>query len=226
MSFRFSPSIITDGLVLYLDAANTKSYVSGSTTWSDLSRSGNNGTLVNGPTFDSADGGSIVFDGVNDYGTINTSVGSGDFTFNVWIKRQSISTSTLFLLGRYADNTDRGCMLFLQNNRLLFRIAAAVTGSVTTPTTTTLITGPNWINVAVSVNRTSNAIIYINGLIDVQTNISAQQGNVPTLNSIGSLNNTSWLLNANLGIVQIYNRALTAQEILQNYNTVRSRFRL
>jgi hypothetical protein len=117
-------------------------------------------------------------------------------------------------------------MLFLQNNRLLFRIAAAVTGSVTTPTTTTLITGPNWINVAVSVNRTSNAIIYINGLIDVQTNISAQQGNVPTLNSIGSLNNTSWLLNANLGIVQIYNRALTAQEILQNYNTVRSRFRL
>ncbi len=60
-------NIVTNGLVLYLDASNTKSYVSGSTTWSDVSRSGNNGTLINGPTFNSANGGSIVFDGTNDY---------------------------------------------------------------------------------------------------------------------------------------------------------------
>jgi hypothetical protein len=57
-------NIITDGLVLLLDAANSKSYPGTGTTWTDLSRSGNNGTLINGPTFNSGNGGSIVFDGV------------------------------------------------------------------------------------------------------------------------------------------------------------------
>jgi hypothetical protein len=64
MAFNYSPKIIQDGLVLYLDAANTKSYPTTGTTWTDLSRSGNNGTLINGPTFNSGNGGSIVFDGV------------------------------------------------------------------------------------------------------------------------------------------------------------------
>jgi len=54
MAFSYSPKIVTDGLVLYLDAANPYSYVSGSTSWNDISRGGNNGTLVNGPTFSSA----------------------------------------------------------------------------------------------------------------------------------------------------------------------------
>lgn len=219
------PHIVTDGLVLSLDAGNTKSYQSGSTTWFDRSGNAYNGTLINGPTFDSQNGGSIVFDGVNDYGNINSSVGSGDFTFNIWIKRQSTSTSISFLLGRYADDVNRGCMLFLSNNRLFFRIAAAATGSITTLTTSP-ITGPNWINVVVSVSRTSNAITYVDGRFNVETNISAQQGNVPTLNSIGALNNTSWLLNANLGIIQIYNRALTAQEVQQNFDATKSRFNL
>ena len=67
MAFNYSPKISTDGLVLCLDAANTKSYSGSGTVWSDLSRGGNNGTLTNGPTFNSGNGGSIVFDGVNDY---------------------------------------------------------------------------------------------------------------------------------------------------------------
>ena len=71
MAFQYSPKIVTDGLVLYLDAANTKSYVSGSTTWNDISRTNINGTLVNGPTFSSDGGGSILFDGSNDYVQIN-----------------------------------------------------------------------------------------------------------------------------------------------------------
>ena len=67
MAFNYSPNIITDGLVLYLDAANTKSYPGSGTTWRDLSKSQLNGTLTNGPTFNSSNGGSIVFDGVDDY---------------------------------------------------------------------------------------------------------------------------------------------------------------
>jgi hypothetical protein len=65
MGFYRGPNVVTNGLVLNLDAANTKSYVSGSTTWRDLSGNGNNGTLVNGPTFSSNYGGGIVFNGSN-----------------------------------------------------------------------------------------------------------------------------------------------------------------
>ena len=60
-------NIVTNGLVLALDAANRRSYISGSFVWNDISGNRNSGSLINGPTFDSANGGSIVFDGTNDY---------------------------------------------------------------------------------------------------------------------------------------------------------------
>jgi hypothetical protein len=66
------PNIIKDGLVLYLDATNTKSYPRTGTTWTDLTGNGNDGTLINGPTFDSGNNGSIVFDGADDYSRINS----------------------------------------------------------------------------------------------------------------------------------------------------------
>jgi hypothetical protein len=87
MAFIHSPKIVTDGLVLALDAGNTKSYTSGSTTWFDKSGFGNNGTLTNGPTFSSANGGSIVFDGVNDYVSCPTTTMPNpfiNFTFNIY----------------------------------------------------------------------------------------------------------------------------------------------
>ena len=66
MSLNHSPSIVTDGLVLCLDAANPRSYPKSGTTWSDLAGA-SNGTLTNGPTFDSGNGGGIIFDGTNDF---------------------------------------------------------------------------------------------------------------------------------------------------------------
>ena len=80
--------IVRDGLVLLLDAANPKSYLSGSTTWTDLSRSGNNGSLINGPTFNTGSGGNIVFDGVDDYVSIPDMVLNNytNFTVSNWVK--------------------------------------------------------------------------------------------------------------------------------------------
>jgi hypothetical protein len=66
MGFYRGPQIVRDGLVLYLDAANTKSYHGSGTTWSDLCGNGNDGTLINEPTFDSGNLGSIQFDGADD----------------------------------------------------------------------------------------------------------------------------------------------------------------
>ncbi len=92
MSFVHSPKIVTDGLVLALDAGNTKSYTSGSTTWFDKSGNANNGTLTNGPTFSSANGGSIVFDGVDDrveFGSFGSLPTQGTIQF--WMYSISIS---------------------------------------------------------------------------------------------------------------------------------------
>ena len=82
------PNIVTNGLVLSLDAANTKSYISGSTVWKDLSRGGNDGTLVNSPTFNTGSGGSIVFDGVNDYAVYpsNNSIDVNSFTWSATVQ--------------------------------------------------------------------------------------------------------------------------------------------
>ena len=74
MSFNYSPKIVTDGLVLYLDAANTRSYPGTGTTWTDLSRSSLPTPLYNGPTFNSTNGGSIIFDGIDDYAEVQRNV--------------------------------------------------------------------------------------------------------------------------------------------------------
>ena len=68
MSVSNNPSIISNGLILALDAADKNSYPGSGTAWTDLSGNGNNGTLINGPTFNTGSLGNIVFDGVDDYG--------------------------------------------------------------------------------------------------------------------------------------------------------------
>jgi hypothetical protein len=98
MAFFHSPRIVTDGLVLALDAANSLSYPGSGTTWTDLSGKGNNGTLVNGPTFDQANGGSIVFDGTDDYVNLPDGLlsGTGDFTIIQWVQCDGAGIGTTF----------------------------------------------------------------------------------------------------------------------------------
>ena len=91
MSTKYSPKIITNGLVLSLDAANNKSYPRSGTTWTDLSGNSNTGTLTNGPSFNDGNQGSIVFDGINDYASLSTTTptdlqGNPAFTVDGWFK--------------------------------------------------------------------------------------------------------------------------------------------
>ena len=91
-SFSFKP-IVTDGLVLYLDAANTKSYTGTGTTWYDLTKNGNNGVLTSGPVYNSENGGNITFDGVDDYVNLGNpnSLDILNFTICAWVKSTSFS---------------------------------------------------------------------------------------------------------------------------------------
>ena len=138
MAFNYSPRIIQDGLVLYLDAANTKSYPTTGTTWSDLSRRGNNGTLTNGPTFN---------------------------------------------------------------------IAMSFTTNTGTPS--------------------NNAIIYLNGSAILTTTIKQSNNTVEVQLARGGVSaGSTQLLNGNISTGLVYNRALSATEVLQNYNATKSRFGL
>ena len=103
MAFSRGANVVTDGLVLYLDAANPKSYINGSTSWRDMAGSVYSGTLTNGPTFSSDNYGSIVFDGANDY--VNSSVYSttasfsfytGSFSLEATVKPTAYQTASYF----------------------------------------------------------------------------------------------------------------------------------
>ena len=237
--FAHSPKIVTDGLVLALDAGNTKSYVSGSTTWYDKSGFSNNGTLTNGPTFSSANGGSIVFDGVDDYVNCgnNPSVditGTG-ITLSAWIYRTALNSNVnnfkriiekaaAYPALQYSFvtspvNSPPGEGRLLLDLYLNSSIPAFATGSTQLQLNT-------WYH-AVGTYDGSFRKIYLNGVLDGQL---ATTGNITSTTSslvIGDYlpgPGATYAWNGRIATTQIYNRALSAQEVQQNFNALRGRF--
>ena len=98
-----SGPIITSGLVLFLDAGNTSSYPGSGTTWTDLSGNGNNGTLTNGPTYTSSNGGAIVFDGINDFVNSGSSISlPGDISVFAWVYASSFNTDWNLIVTKWS----------------------------------------------------------------------------------------------------------------------------
>ena len=221
MAFNYSPKIITDGLVLYLDAANTKSYVSGSTSWNDISRGGNNGTLTNGPTFSSANGGSIVFDGTNDYvaGT-GPSLSGSAFTIAVWIKPTTApSNETYFSIGA-EEGTNLTIHLRLVNDTTI-RFGLYADDFVTTINT---VTG-NWNYIVCSLDSLRLQSIYQNSILrGTRTSTGMFIGNNLYIVGAWRIPGIVQYTDANIASVQVYNRALSATEITQNFNATKTRF--
>jgi hypothetical protein len=237
MAVNYNTSIVTNGLVLALDAANIKSYPSTGTAWSDISGNSNNGTLTNGPTYSSANGGSIVFDGVNDYVSCASTTGFGVTnaapvaTMSMWcnITRKGLSAG--------ANNqqiagfrNDAGASFYF----LLLDVAG---GAVTTEARVATATNgydigvsflsyiQTWTNVAFVVNSTRSDL-YINGaLVGSNTNVTGSFAASTQAFRIGSnsVNNAYWVL-GNVSNVQFYNRALSAAEISTNFNALRGRY--
>jgi len=112
MSYKYGPSIVTDGLVFYVDAANDKSYPETGTTWSDLAGS-NDGTLTNGPTFSSGNGGGIDLDGVNDYITLPTGVVPANTNITISFFAKNNYTSLATNKGIFAINGSTRFQFFL-----------------------------------------------------------------------------------------------------------------
>ena len=225
MGFYRGPNIVTDGLVLSLDAGNTKSYPGSGTTWFDKSGYGNNGTLTNGPTFSSLNGGSIVFDGSNDYGNISTSPNlTNPLTICAFVNTSVVTGSNQVIYGPNANGQDN--WLSISNNRA--QIYATQTSDVNNfvVTGTTVIQANTWYHITGIVNDNVTSL-YVNGVFEAAS--SAQAFTVGGWNStarIGQRATGQFPFNGRIAYVYGYNRALSPQEILQNYNATKSRFNL
>ena len=216
-------SIVTDGLVLNLDAGFTPSYPKNGTSWYDVSPSGNNGTLTNSPTFNSNDGGSIVFDGVDDkvLGGSNTNLNFGTENFSIiaWIKTTRTNDyQSILTLDDNASGNGLDYYTQINSGKLRTWVGGTVqVGNIP------ICTG-NWVFTCISrVSGTVNQ--YINGVFDRS---QTQNGNMLSNQSvkIGIAHSSSYPFLGNVGIIQIYNRALSATEVLQNYNAQKGRFGL
>jgi hypothetical protein len=192
------------------------------TTWTDLSGNGNNGTLTNGPTYNSSNGGSIVFDGVNDI--INTTyVSPNTYTFSAWFKTNVLSSGYKNIISIPTPNYSL-VLLDDDSPNLGFWTSDGLGGtSLSTPTIST----NTWYNVVFV--REGNSITggykaYLNSVLygNANTGTWSTTANL----SVGGRTDIAQFLNGNIAQVSIYNRALTAAEIQQNYNATKSRFGL
>jgi hypothetical protein len=224
------PNISDNGLVLCLDAANVKSYVSGSTVWKNLTRSGNNGTLINGPTFDFSNLGSIVFDGVDDYiGGISNPTITNQLTMNVWCNMDTSNIISPYIASAILGR-EFSYRIIMINEGISFAVRTANNFWYTPGTFVDGIVQSNtWFNASAIYDGTQT-LLYINGAL-VGTGGSPISGNILTGGSgnFSIMGNIAVNLAYGKGLVstaQIYNRALSSEEILQNYEGLKSRYGL
>lgn len=234
MALAYNPKIVTDGLVLALDAANPKSYPSSGTAWYDLSGSNNTGTLFNGPTYVSSNSGSLSFDGVNDYSTVPANVNLLDATIGFWVYLDdTISWATRFdiLSGNIPASTN-GRFVFYRSDTVttelnVFALFPSLTQRIIPISNAITIFTGKWKNVTITsktVSTTTTISIYVDGVL----NNSLAVPEVPTV-SITTLHlmrnqNGSHITKGKLSSVITYNRALSAAEVQQNFTALRGRY--
>ena len=216
------PSIVKDGLVLYLDAGSPNSYFNKtSTTWKDMSGSASNGTLINGPTYDSLNGGSIVFDGTNDYADI-TALSLSNWTVSCFFKSANVAGNFKGIIEFALTSDGRSGIGINTNGKPLI----AYPSNKYNVSTDSNVDTNTWYHLTGTFDGTTPKL-YLNGILQ---NLSGPNGasGAGTLNKIfiGNFTVGSYYLNGNVSIVNIYNRAISSQEVLQNYNALKGRYGL
>jgi hypothetical protein len=219
-------SLIPSGLVLNLDAGNVASYPGSGTTWTDLIGSGNNGTLVGGPTYNSANGGSIVFDASDDYVNLGSFFTYQNFTISLWVYPGTTQNQYADIF----DNSHTGFRSFvLQQDNLntnVYAFGANDSSGGISGTSAITLTPNVWTNLAFTFTPSDRVIGYVNGAFNSQ---GALAGGRNITYSEQSLSIARWSLggrhwNGRVATFSAYNRVLSASEIAQNFNALRSRF--
>jgi hypothetical protein len=228
MAFGNGPKIVSDGLILSLDASDRNSYSGSGAAWNDLSGNGLNVTLVNSPTY-ITNPNSLLFDGVDEYGSTgnNTLISStNSLSFDFWVKPTGTSTSSQTILGKDTNSSPSGHLLIRRVNSTDLRYNIA-NGSQNNSTNFFVGSIDNWVNIQITYNYTSGDYnVYKNGVLF--TNTTTASG-FPLTNApinIASYSGPPLPWTGNISVCKIYNRALSSQEVLQNYNALKSRFGL
>lgn len=235
--------IVTDGLVLNVDAGFVGSYPTINTTWYDLSGNSNNGTLINGPTFNSSNSGSIVFDGIDDKVNLPSSnvynFNTNDpFTLETFCYATTAASSGMIpLIERYFYGVVNfgGYGLRLRNyntNKPLFFVTGFASVGVETigiVEATTSWVANTWYHIVGTKNNSGTMKIYVNGTLEnTITNITgAPLPSTDITLKIGARGDTDdQYSNQRFSICRIYNKELTSQEVSQNFNAQKGRFGL
>jgi len=225
MGLSHSPKVISDGLVLYLDATNTRSYSGTGSSWYDLSVYGNNSTLVSSPTFINNKNGQLAFNGSTQYATVphtSTLWNGQTYTLSLWAKK--IGTG---------DQGTRGIMISKDANY----IDHAYNGKTMVSFYATASYSPRqyliygntsanyneWRHYAVTYDGTMG-VLYENGAATGSTTLSMAVNSTSNPLNIGRWDGSSNYFNGCIAGAMVYNRALNADEILQNYNTSKYKY--
>jgi len=243
---------VTSGLVLSLNAADRNSYPGSGTVWNDMSGNGNNGTLTNGPTFNSANGGSIVFDGVDDYvqnpnrSTITEFQYSNLFTVESFVKIMENSGVGMIINNRALTDGSgaqyTGWSIFQNSNIIQAGIGGYVTGldfRIVNISTTEFSNNvfSKWAHIVYTNNPVQGeSKIYVNGINvtsqsfdnDTPPYVINYNGNHKITLGMSPADGTpgGHYVSGSISVARVYNKMLSAQEVLQNYNAQKSRFNL
>ena len=235
MASSVAPNIVTDGLVLALDAANTKSYPGSGTNIKDISGNGNDGTLTNGPTYDTTFKGAFDLDGSND--AIVTPITASNwaevpFSIQLWTSDCTINdsvfvmasdggTNNLGFVGAYWSTADQIFFFWRASNPVGVGMYITVPHDRTQPNNICVtFTGIGGIDGTTLKNNTT---IYLNG---VSHSIGTGGGAGAPYHSALHLGGGNYPLNGKIHNTYYYNRVLSAEEVLQNYNATKGRFGL
>jgi len=214
------------GLVLHLDAANPNSYSGSGTTWNDLSGNGSNVTLTS-TSYNSANGGSIVFNGTTSYADFTANVGSTNVvTVEMWVKTNSLTNPTgmYFGFGLYDAWTSGGNIGYNTSAGDLYGVPSAQVDNLG------IVGGWRHLVFVMNTGSKTNNKIYVNGESQTMSQVYGTFGSVNSNFNSGNgrisswRNDLNWRMNMNVANFKVYNRELTSQEITNNFNANKSRF--
>lgn len=219
----FPSELVTDGLVLNLDAGDPRSYPSSGTTWTDLSGNGNNGTINSG-SYDNSSGGSIVFNGTNtnvSFPSTNIPLINRSATLSVWFKIDSATGYQNIFDTPDATSNIRIAVNYQNVSNTLFAGFA-----VGTDLTTSYVAG-TWYNLIVTGDNNIGTKLYLNGILvnsSTTKNVPAILDlNTARLGNVDGDRSNEWF-DGNISVFQVYNRALSAAEVTQNYDALKVRY--
>ena len=230
MSAYGGPSIVSSGLVLNLDAGNIKSYPGSGTSWFDLSGNAINGTLRNSPTFDSSiKNGTLIFNGTNSniqLGNASIFMPTGAITVSMWVNSTVVNTyKKMFVTVTAGTSTIDGIyMSFGPNPYYSYTGIGTAAGGNIIAISSSILNVNTWYNICGTYNGTT-ICHYLNGSLG---GTASQTGTIKNA-GIGRIsgydnNNETW--SGYISNINIYNRALSANEVAQNFNALRGRYGL